>query len=205
MSSSGTAPGKIMGIKPQVIHTNGECAVENVDHAFKVPTYCSNGSNNGLSFICRHAIIFWTIDGNLLNGSLRKNFNAICIKMQRFLFKKLNFDMPSAKCQPLYLCLYVLMNWKGINVLSSLIIHRYKCTPFCVYSIFLSIAGTSQFLSERVQTPSMKHERKKAAGQLKTIGKVKLSNWKFLLFCVRSRLLVWIQSLLYILGLLIRT
>ena len=66
-------------------------------------------SNNGLSPGRRQAII-WNNAGILLIGPLGTNFNEISIGIQTISFKKMHFNMSSAKWRPF--CL-------GLNVLKS--------------------------------------------------------------------------------------
>ena len=68
------------------------------------------GSDNGLSPGRRQAII-WTNAGILLIGPLGTDFNEISIESHTFLFKKMYFNMSSAKWRPFCLGLNVLTHW----------------------------------------------------------------------------------------------
>ena len=51
--------------------------------------YAIIGSDNGLSPVWRHAVI-WTNDGLLLIGHLGTNFSEMLIKLQQFSFMKMH-------------------------------------------------------------------------------------------------------------------
>ena len=70
------------------------------------------GSDNGLSPGRCQAII-WTSAGILLIGPLATNFSEISIGIQIFSFKKMRFNMSSAKWRPFCLGLNVLKHWSA--------------------------------------------------------------------------------------------
>ena len=86
---------------------------EDLTHWGRVTHICVSkktiiGSDNGLP-PGRHQAIIWTNAGLLLIGTLGTNFSEILIKIRIFSFKKMGFNVSSAKWRPF--CL-------GLNVLS---------------------------------------------------------------------------------------
>ena len=78
---------------------------------FETPSICeltetkaTIGSGNGLSLV-QHQAISWTNAGI---EPLWGNSSEIWVNMQQYSYKKINFKMLSAKCQPLHLRLEVL-------------------------------------------------------------------------------------------------
>ena len=84
---------------PRVAHAYIKTHLPLVPHIYASVNQISIGSDNGLSPIRSHAII-WTIDSLLSIGLLWIHFSDIWIKIVSILFKKMQLKMSSAKLRP---------------------------------------------------------------------------------------------------------
>ena len=87
-------------------------------HAYMRQTLWS-ATGNALSLV-RRQVIIWTNANSFAVWSLGTNFSKTTIKIHKFSFKKMHFNMSSAKCQPFRLqCVdRVLLNsdYKGVHL-----------------------------------------------------------------------------------------